>query len=405
MAHLRKRYLEDKIKTCMAFSPLVGVLGHRQVGKTTVLEKISHKYHVLDKKESMQEAIENPEQYIKKRAGSWVAFDECQAVPELFPELKDWVRVHKKPGQFLLSGSIRFTSREAIRESLTGRIVNLELLPFTVSELEELPLSHFCSDLIESESVESSAIRQFKRTSELSKIHATSEKYFMQGGLPGICFIRDGQLREQKISEYLNTMLDRDLRMVKKINLPLSELKSLVSALANMQGRPIDYTKLKNETGISTPTIKKIIYALEAIFILRIVPIQGSTKGYTVYFEDMAEHRALLDQVPSRLEVFTHFCFTQLRTQFTYRMGEETKLFQYQTRGGAFLPIAFMNKKGVLGVLPILSPDDLSSVSGTIDSFLKTYSKSKVLVVHMDSKTPVRAIRDRVLLAPYGQVI
>ena len=155
MPHTRKRHLEDKIKKCMAFSPLVGVLGHRQVGKTTLLELLANDYYVLDRKEAIQEASNNPELYLKKRAGTWVALDECQTVPELFPELKEWVRVHKKPGQFLLSGSIRFTSREAIKESLTGRIVNLELLPFTVSELNQKPLSHFCYDLLGTENVSS----------------------------------------------------------------------------------------------------------------------------------------------------------------------------------------------------------------------------------------------------------
>ncbi len=405
MAHIRKRYLEDKIKKCMAFSPLVGVLGHRQVGKTTILEKVANQYHLLDKKESVQEATENPEKYIRSRAGSWVAFDECQTVPELFPELKDWVRVHKKPGQFLLSGSIRFTSREAIRESLTGRIVNLELFPFTVTELEELPLSHFCCDLLESETVGSVIHGRTKKQSELNRITKLSEKYMERGGLPGICFIRDDQIREQKINEYLNTMLDRDLRMVKKINLSLSELKSLVVSLANSQGMPIDYTRLKRETGISTPTIKKIIYALEAIFVIRTVPIEGSTKGYTVYFEDMAECRAMRDRQSTKLELLTHFCFTQIRTQFFYRLGEDTKLFQYQTRGGALIPLAFRSKNGVLGVLPVQSKDEISLVSGSIDSFLKSYSKSKVLVVHLDPKEPAKAIRDHVLLASIGQVI
>jgi predicted AAA+ superfamily ATPase len=408
MAHTRKRYLEEKIKKCMTFSPLVGVLGHRQVGKTTLLEKLSNHYYVLDQKAAYQEASSDPAQYLKKRAGHWVALDECQNVPEIFPELKEWVRTHKKPGQFLLSGSIRFTSREAIRESLTGRIVNLELLPFTLSELAEAPLSSFCYDLIDSDHVRAGLNQTLKTAQlikQLKKVHSSIVQYFTRGGLPGICFIRDQQLREQKINEYLNTMLDRDLRLVKKITLPLMDIKATVAALAQYQGMPIDYTRIKKITGISTPTIKKIIYALEAIFIIRLVPIQGSTKGFTYFFEDMAEHRSLLDQTPSPLDCLTHFCFTQIRTQFIYRLGEDTKLFQYQTRGGAKIPLAFMNKKGVLGILPIRSTDDLSSISGSIDSFLKSYSKSKIIVVHMDHQKPAVVIQDRILLAPVGQVI
>ena len=66
--------------------------------------------------------------------------DECQLAPALFTALKLRVQAFKKTGQFVLSGSVRFTSRKAIRESLTGRIFNLELLPLTISEANRLPL-------------------------------------------------------------------------------------------------------------------------------------------------------------------------------------------------------------------------------------------------------------------------
>jgi AAA domain len=66
--------------------------------------------------------------------------DEAQLFPALFPALKAHVRINKRKGQFLLSGSVRFTSKADIRESLTGRIVSLELLPFTISGAAGVPL-------------------------------------------------------------------------------------------------------------------------------------------------------------------------------------------------------------------------------------------------------------------------
>ena len=56
-------------------------------------------------------------------------------MPELFPALKEFVRLHKKPGQFLLTGSVRFSSRKANGESLTGRIVTIKIPPLGSGEI------------------------------------------------------------------------------------------------------------------------------------------------------------------------------------------------------------------------------------------------------------------------------
>ena len=388
----------------MKFSGLVGLFGHRQVGKTTLLEQLCNRYYTLDTKTEREQAENHPAEYLAERAGTWIGLDECQSVPSLFPELKDWVRRHKKPGQFLLSGSIRFTSKEAIRESLTGRIINLELLPFSVSELENYPLPSFCYDVIEMENLDSITGFQPRTNPELRHMHARMIQYFETGGLPGICFIRDEKLRHQKINEQMNTMLDRDLRLVKKIQLPLGELRAILTSLAGLQGKPLDYTRIKRETGVSTPSIKKILYALEAIFLIRRIPIEGSTQGGTVFFEDQAEHAFNSEQKLTELEKLTHFCFTNLRSQFEYRLGETTQTFQYRTRGGAFIPLAFRNKRGCLGILPVTKSDQVQRVLGSVNSFLKAYSRSKVLIVHPEVKPP-ELIQPRALSLPIGQII
>jgi len=48
MAHERKRHLGAVLKHLASLSPLVGLLGHRQAGKTTLLEGISAQYLSFD---------------------------------------------------------------------------------------------------------------------------------------------------------------------------------------------------------------------------------------------------------------------------------------------------------------------------------------------------------------------
>lgn len=398
MPHFRQRHIQETIKKVARFSPLVGVLGHRQVGKTTLLEKICKEYFTLDAPEELKLAKIDPVTYIKERSDTRVAIDECQQAPELFPAFKEHVRKYKTPGQFFLSGSVRFTSRKAIRESLTGRIVNLDLLPFTLTELMERPLSEHCKTALENSSLESLLDKLTLSAKEFKTRTNLMETYFSNGGLPGVCFIRNPKLRELRIDEQLRTLLDRDLRMIQKTTLLYQDIKNVCQKLARSQGTPIEFTSLQRQTGISQPTLKKLLYSLEAIFLIRTLPIEGGRKGHVIYFEDQAEAHWLSTGSFSQLQKLSHFCFTQIRAQFEYRLGERAEMFQYRTRGGAFVPLAYRSASGILGVIPVESAQQASSVLSSANSFLKSYINSKILILHPDKDSFL--LQPRVLVAP-----
>lgn len=114
MPHLRVRYLERELFKLLGFSPLVGVLGHRQVGKTTLVASLGKEYFSLDLRTTHDEISADPFGFLSSVKKCPTVLDECQTLPELFPALKEFVRKNKKPGSFLLTGSVRFTSRKAI---------------------------------------------------------------------------------------------------------------------------------------------------------------------------------------------------------------------------------------------------------------------------------------------------
>src|SRR5690349_13769318 len=148
MPHARSRHLEPLLEHVAKLSPLVGLLGHRQVGKTTTLEKISKHYISLDDEIFLKEANASPAGFLAQLGKRGTAIDECQLSERLFPALKERVRKDRRPGQLFLSGSVRFTSKKLIRESLTGRIMTLELLPFTLSELDSATLPEYLLKIV-----------------------------------------------------------------------------------------------------------------------------------------------------------------------------------------------------------------------------------------------------------------
>ncbi len=407
MPHLRKRHLENAIRKASTFSPLVGILGHRQSGKTVLSGIVSENYHTFDDFEEIAFAQTDPKSYLSKvihAKKNPCIIDECQLVPAIFPALKNWVRVHPKPGQFILTGSIRFTSMEAISESLTGRIINLELYPMIVSELQGRELPTLIRQATERESLDflnrslQLEPKQYRIRTQLI------EEYMTQGGLPGVCFIRNAALRSKKHEQQLFTMLDRDLRKVVKTNLTYPVLRSLVSALARQQGEALNLKKLQEETQISVPTLKKLIFGLHAIYLIRTIPIEGGRKGQVILFEDMGECSLLrkgIDITPE--QSLTHFAYLHFRAQFDYELDEPTTVFQYHSKGGAFVPLVFQNSKGTLGIIVL---DDFKNHQASIqsaNSLLKSYPKSKVIMIH--SGTEEKLLQGRIRVCPIAVLV
>jgi len=402
MPHIRPRQVQGAFEKLCAHSPIVGIFGHRQVGKTTFLESVAKDYISLDDFTEARAAQKNPKTFLRKLNGSLSAIDECQLAPALFPALKLRVQKQKNPGQFLLSGSVRFTSRKAIRESLTGRIATIELFPFILSEIRSDSLPDF---LIRA--LEASGFSGFQVTTGLSGGERRSrqkdyEKYLEFGGLPGICFVREPQTQSRLLQDVIRTILDRDLRLIYETPLPYSDLIRLSNEIAEQPMSPIEISRLSRATGAAPRTIKHLINAMEAIFLLRRIPIEGGgSKGDLLWFEDQFEQNFLSK---SRLSIETKrigLAYRNARAQFEYRLGATPEYFHYRTRAGATIPIAIRTEAGVLGILPLASAENLTRIEkSAISSFLRAYNRSKVLVTTDKPEPNITVIDDRVLLAP-----
>jgi predicted AAA+ superfamily ATPase len=62
----------------MRFSPIVGVLGHRQVGKTTIMESMVKHYLTFDDEDTLIAAQKSPRLFLDSLAGTNIGIDECQ---------------------------------------------------------------------------------------------------------------------------------------------------------------------------------------------------------------------------------------------------------------------------------------------------------------------------------------
>lgn len=116
-----KRSLEAVILKASRLFPVVILTGPRQVGKTTMLEKLadgSRRYISLDAPINRELAKTDPELFLQ-RFKPPVIIDEIQYAPELLPFIKIYVDTHKQKGDFWLAGSQAFHMMKNVSESLT----------------------------------------------------------------------------------------------------------------------------------------------------------------------------------------------------------------------------------------------------------------------------------------------
>jgi len=131
-----KREVQEEIITLLEEFPAVGLLGPRQVGKTTLSEEIAASINpepiYLDlESPSDQAKLNEPEAYFELHKGKLIILDEIQRIPGLFQILRGVIdrrrREGFRSGQFLILGSASLELLKQSSETLAGRIAYKEI--------------------------------------------------------------------------------------------------------------------------------------------------------------------------------------------------------------------------------------------------------------------------------------
>ena len=168
-----KRNLENVVSQVTKEYPVVLVTGPRQVGKTTMLQKLmegtERGYVTLDDLNERNIAKTDPELFLQLHKPP-VLIDEAQYAPESFTYIKMHVDKNHEPGAFWLIGSQVFKLMRGVQESLAGRVAVLSLTSLSQAEISGGEMEPF--------SIEMEALNERKKKREEADTRGIFERIY-----------------------------------------------------------------------------------------------------------------------------------------------------------------------------------------------------------------------------------
>jgi len=273
-----ERTIYDTVVSRLQPGKAVILLGPRQAGKSTILEKVGQssalKVLRLDCDDAMvrhrleDQTLPNIQSLVGD--AELLLIDEAQRVKNIGLTLKIIIDQIKKP-RLLVSGSSAFDLSNAINEPLTGRKWEFMLLPFSVEEM----VQHHGT---------------FEETRRLSQ-------RMIYGMYPEV--VTHPDLERQILNQLASSYLYKDIFSFQELRKP-ELLEKILQALALQIGNEVSYNNLANLLSSDTATIKRYIDLLEKSFILFRLPAFSRNlrnelkKSQKIYFWDCGIRNALI---------------------------------------------------------------------------------------------------------------
>ena len=136
---IQRHALLSAVRVRLAESPVVALLGARQVGKTTLAEQVVAGWagqsvvFDLERGQTLEALRGTPEKLLAEQDGL-VIVDEVQRLPELFTLLRPLCDDRRRKAVFLLLGSASWDLVKEVSETLAGRIQFVDVSGFSLSE-------------------------------------------------------------------------------------------------------------------------------------------------------------------------------------------------------------------------------------------------------------------------------
>ncbi len=239
---IERSALLESIRLRLTESPVVALLGARQVGKTTLAERVAADWVgpavILDLENTVtREALNaTPERLLSEQEGL-VIVDEVQRMPELFQLLRPLCDDKKRKAVFLLLGSASWDLVKGVSETLAGRVQFVDVAGFSLAETGR------------------------ERQDEL----------WMRGGFPRAFLAESEASWKRWMDGFTRTFLERDIPGLGSRVSPVA-LGRFWRMLSHFHGQTWNAAELARSMDVSVTAVNHYRDLLAGTFMVRVLP-------------------------------------------------------------------------------------------------------------------------------------
>lgn len=338
VGELYPRRARDRVSLALADTRVVVLNGPRQSGKSTLARLVATEHpdaelRYLDEGPVRDAAVADPAAFV--RHPGLLIVDEVQRVPDLMLAIKHEVDVDPRPGRFLLTGSARLFSLQAIPDLMPGRSETVELWPLSQAEIDG-SAGTFVDSVFE--------IGPDLRVpdSELRKPDYVERA--LRGGFPEAVRRTDAGRRARFFESYANDLINRDVRQLSDIARP-ADLRRLLNLVAARMASLAVPNTIASEMQLPASTLKRYLDLLELVFVVRRVPAWSTNlttravatpklvmidSGLACHLAGITMKRAKHPSTPVG-PLLENFVLGELACQLGWT-GEPVRLYHYRDR-------------------------------------------------------------------------
>ena len=262
----RRRHLR-RLTLLLRESPVVALLGVRQVGKSTLARQL-----VAGRRgPTTWFDLENPVDLVRladpglelRTLRGLVVLDEIQRLPEMFPVLRVLADRPRTPARFLVLGSASPELLRQTSETLAGRVAFHELGGFDLHEVSDL------------------------------------DRLWLRGGFPRAYLARSEAAGRRWRDDFIRTFLERDLPGLGS-TVPPATVRRFWTMLAHWHGQIWNGAEFGRAFGVAHTTVRRHLDLLTSAFVVRQLPpwhanvAKRQVRSPKVYVADSGMLHALL---------------------------------------------------------------------------------------------------------------
>lgn len=337
-------------------SRAVGIIGPRQVGKTTLVRDLIRTdfpatYVTLDDPATRDAALEDPTGFVAEMEGPTI-IDEIQRVPDLMLAIKVRMDRDRRPGQFLITGSANIVTLPTIRDALPGRVEYVHLWPLSQAEI-----AGRTGNLVDALFQGPMSIGEAEAVDRASVTRRVAA-----GGYPRVHLLAPGA-RRSFFEAYVDTVVGREVPDVAHLR-DTAAVGRLLRLVAGRSASLLSRRSLAGDLGVGDKTVDHHLRILGDLMLVRFHPAwltslsQREIKTPKVYLTDTGMLSALVGADAERVSkdqnltgaVFETFVVMEL-VKLAGWAEARPRLYHYRDRDGYEVDLVMERADGdIVGV-------------------------------------------------------